>query len=141
MKEDVKEDVIERYGFGVMSDGNRMPDVFSHADQFLIIELKNRKEITFEEYRQNPHTELCRTKYAMPAGLGDPVSDEEQQIYDDIVEILKDCGCVVGNNLGYAPKITMENADIFYVMQNYAKFARDYINGSIEDRALAGFRD
>ncbi|OQY11491.1 MAG: hypothetical protein B6I31_04850 [Desulfobacteraceae bacterium 4572_19] len=137
----MKEDLIERYAFGVMADGNTMPDIFSHSDQFLIMEMKNRKDILFEEYRNNPHTEICSTKYAMPTDLGDPVPEEEEQAYKDMVEIFKDCQCVVGNNLGYAPKVVIEEAGIFYVMLNGGKFARDYINGLIEDRAFAGFRD
>jgi hypothetical protein len=137
----MKEDVVERYGFGVMADRDEIPNIFSHSDRFLIIDLKNRKEIIFEEYRKNPHAEICKTKYAMPADLGEEVSDEERQIYKDIAEILKDCKYVTGNNLGYAPKTAMEKAGVFYIMQSVNELPRDHIKCLIENRAFAGFRD
>lgn len=139
MKE--KEDMIERHGFGVMADRDEIPNIFSHSDRFLIIDLKNRKEIIHEEYRENPHAEICKTKYAMPAGLGDPVPDEERQIYRDIAEMLKDCKYVTGNNLGFAPKMAMEKAGVFYVMQSVNELPRDNIARLIKERAYAGFRD
>jgi hypothetical protein len=137
----MKEDLIERLGYGVMADSEEMPNIFSHSDRFLIIDLKNRKEIVFEEYRKNPHAKIIKKKYPMPTPLGDSISDEEFQLYMDIAEILKDCKYVNGKNLGYFPKTAMEKLGIFYVMKNVDESPRDDIKGMIEDRALAGFRD
>ncbi len=137
----MKEDVIERFGFGVMADRDEIPNIFSHSDKFLIIDLKNRKEIIFEEYRKNPHAEIVKTKYPMPTGMGETISDEEFQIYKDIAEIVKDCKYVTGNNLGFYPKMAMDKAGIFYVMQSVNELPRDHINSLIEERAYAGFRD
>jgi len=137
----MKEDVIERYGFGVMADKAEQPDYFSNSDQFLIIDLKNRKEIINEEYRKNPHAELVKTKYPFPTDLGEKISDEEYQIYLDIAKILNDCKYVIGNNLGYFPKRAMEKEKVFYVMQSVNELPHDHINRLIEDRALAGFID
>jgi hypothetical protein len=137
----MKEDVIERYGFGVMADRDEIPNVFSHSDQFLIIDLKNRKEIIYEEYRKNPHAEVVKVKYPMPIGLGEKITDEEFQIYIDIAEMLKDCKYVIGNNLGYYPKKAMDQSNVFYIMQSVNELPRDHINRLIEDRAFAGFRD
>jgi len=138
---ETKEDTIERYGFGVLTDSDEIPHFFSHSDQFLIIDLKNRKEVIFEEYRTNPHGETCRTKYTRPACLGERPSDEERQIYQDIAEMLTDCKYVIGGNLGYAPKMAMEKADVFYIMQSVPELPHDHIDRLIENRAYAGFRD
>jgi len=137
----MKKEEIERFGFGVMADSDEMPEYFMHSDRFLIIDLKNRKEIIFEEYYVNPHAELVKTKYPDPAGLGDNISDEELQIYMDITEILKGCKYVLGNSLGYYPKFALEKANLFFVGLSSRPLPRDHIAHLIEHRALADFHD
>ncbi len=137
----MKEDVIERLGFGVMADKDEMPNIFSHSDRILIIDLKNRKEIVHEEYRPNPHAEICRTKYTIPTDPGDGITEEELEIYRDIAETVKDCKYTIGYNLGYFPKLAMEKTDTLYVMQSVPTLPREDIKQMIEDRAYAGFRD
>jgi hypothetical protein len=140
LKEDkMKEDVIERLGYGVMADRDETPDVFTNSDKFLIVDLKNRKDIVFEEYRENPHIEIIKKKYPMPTGLGGKVSDEEFQIYMDIAEILKDCKYVSGGYTGYFPKVAFEKQGVFYVMQAEKRLPRDDLERLIGNRVLAGF--
>ncbi|MDM8524982.1 hypothetical protein QUF80_16550 [Desulfococcaceae bacterium HSG8] len=137
----MKEDVIERYGFGVMADKDEMPDIFSHSDRILVIDMKNRKEIIHEEYRLNPHAETCRTKYTIPTSPGEGITDEELEIYKDIAELVKDCKYTIGYNLGYFPKLAMEKTDTLYVLQSVKHLPRDHIKELIKERVYAGFRD
>lgn len=137
----MKKNVIERYGYGVMADRDEMPHIFSHSDRILIIDLKDRKEIIHEEYRTNPHAETCRTKYAIPTDPGDGITKDELDIYRDIAELVKDCKYTIGYNLGYFPKLALEKTGTLYVMQSSPVLPRDNINGLIENRVYAGFRD
>jgi len=132
-----KKNVVERFAFGVMADKDEMPNVFSHSDRFLIIDLKDRKETVHEEYRPNPHGEICRTKYPIPTDPGDGITDEELEIYRNIAEIIKDCETTIGYNLGYFPKLALEKTT-FYVMQSAPVLPRDYIKELIEIRAYYG---
>ena len=138
-----KKDLIERYGFGVVADKDEMPDIFSHSDRILIVDLKNRKDIIYEEYRINPHAEICRTKYTIPTDTGDKkgITKKELKIYADIADLVKDCKYTIGNNLGYFPKQAMERTDTLYVLQSVRIQPRDHIKETIKARAYAGFRD
>lgn len=132
-----KREYIERYAFGIKADSEEMPKIFSHSDRFLIIDMKDRKEIIHEEYRPNPYGKICRTKYPMPACLGDRISDEEREIYKNMAEIIKDCDTTIGNNLGYFPKMALEKVT-FYVMQSVPVMPRDHIKELFEIRAFYG---
>ena len=120
-----------------MADKNEMPKIFSHSNRFLIIDLKDRKEIVYEEYRPNPHGETCRTKYPIPTGTGDGITEEEQEIYRNIAEIIKDCQTTIGYNLGYFPMLALEKVT-FYVLQSVPVMPHDYIKQLIETKAYFG---
>jgi len=135
----MKKRLLERYGFGVMADTDDMPKIFTHSDRFLVMDLKDRKEVIFEEYRPNPYGEICRTKYTMPTDHR--ILDEEYDIYKSMAEIIKDCETTIGYNLGYFPKMAFEKAGIFYILKSYLTTPREHINSLIENRVYAGFRD
>ncbi|MCP4350043.1 MAG: hypothetical protein GY795_31575 [Desulfobacterales bacterium] len=137
----MKKDVIERYGFGVMADKDEMPNIFSHSDRILVIDMKDRKEIIHEEYRINPHAEICRTKYTKPTDPGEGITEKELQIYRELADMVKDCKYTIGYNLGYFPKLAMEKTDTLYVMQSVPTKPREHIKHLIENRVYAGFRD
>ncbi len=132
-----KRKLIERYAFGVMADKDEMPKIFSHSDRFLIIDMRDRKEIVHEEYRPNPHGETCRTKYPIPTDPGDGITEEELDIYRNLAEILKDCDTTIGYNLGYFPSRALEKTT-FYVMQSVPVLPHDHIKQLFEIRAYYG---
>ena len=133
-------DKIERIGYGIIADKDEYPHVFSHSDRFLIIDLKNRKEVIMREYRPNPYAEICKTKYAMPACIGDEISDEELEIYQKIAEIVKDCDRVLGKNFGSYPVKALQDAGTDFLMTNSYN-PQDHIESLIESRYIAGYRD
>ncbi len=137
----MKKDVVERFAFGVMADKDEMPKIFSHSDRFLVIDLKNRKEIVHEEYRPNPYAEICRTKYTIPTDTGGGITDDELEIYRHIAETVKDCKYTTGYNLGYFPKMAMEKTETLYVLSSVPLLPREHIQELIDERAAAGFRD
>ncbi len=137
----MKKDTIDRYGFGVMADKDEMPKIFSHSDRFLVIELKNRKEVIHEEYRPNPYAEICRTKYTIPTDMGGDIKEKELKIYRHIAETLKDCKYIYGYNVGFYPKMAMERTGALYIIPSVPTLPRDHIKDLIKNRVYAGYRD
>ncbi|MCP4695479.1 MAG: hypothetical protein GY862_01325 [Gammaproteobacteria bacterium] len=130
---------IERIGFGVMADKDECPRVFSHSDRFLVMDLKNRKEVVFREYRPNPYAETCKTKYTMPSVLGDHPSDEEVDIYRKVGELMKDCDYVAGKNFGNYAIFGLQEAGTDFLMTSHEP--QEWIDSLIDARYLAGYRD
>jgi len=131
---------IERIGYGVIADQDEYPHVFSHSDRFLIVDLKNRKEVVMREYRPNPYAEICKTKYAKPAFIGEKISDEELEIYQKIAEIVKDCYHVLGKNFGSYPIKALQDAGTDFLMTNSYN-PQEHIERLIKARYIAGYRD
>ncbi len=131
---------IERMAFAVKADKDEYSHFFFHADRFLIIDLKNRKEVVAREYRPNPFAEYCQKNYESPAIIGEgKISEEEKNAYLKIGEMLKDCKYVAAKNFGnYATKYLKE-AGADYIMMD--KEPDDWINILIEAREYAGYRD
>lgn len=138
-RKEITTDVIERICSGVNADNDLHPYVYTHSDRFLIIDMKNRKEILKREYRPNPYGKICREKYAVPTSLGDPISDEEKEIYRKMAEIVKDCKYVTGTNFGYYPARALEAAGTDHMMT--AAQPQEWIDSLIDARLFAGFRD
>ncbi|OQY45465.1 MAG: hypothetical protein DRR08_22885 [Candidatus Parabeggiatoa sp. nov. 2] len=130
---------LERLSFGVMADKDEHPHVFSHSDRFLVVDLKNRKEIVAREYRPNPYAQICKEKYPIPTDPGENISDEELEIYRQIAEIVKDCKYAGGKNFGYFVKLALEKAGTESMMLSFEP--QGWIDSLIENRYMAGYRD
>lgn len=136
MSNDVK---IERIGFGVVADENKSAEIFAHADRFLVIDLKNRQEVTFREYRPNPYAEICKQKYPKPSVIGDHPSEEELEIYRKYAEILKDCKTIRGGNFGNYVSNALSATGANTILSDWDP--QETIDSLIESRYLAGYRD
>ena len=132
-------DYIERIGFGVVASEDKYPYVFSTSDRFLIIDLKNRKEVIHQEYRPNPYAEICKEKYPIPTGRGEGASEEELDIYKKIAMIVQDCEYAAGRNFGYYPAKALVEAGSDHLMTSFEPW--EWIESLIESRRAAGFRD
>jgi predicted Fe-Mo cluster-binding NifX family protein len=127
-------------GFGVIADADEYSELFTHSDRFLIVDLKDRKEVIRREYRPNPHVAICKEKYGWEAIKSDSHGEEELRIYREIAELVKDCKYVAGKNFGYFVKMALEKAGTSSMMTN-SKNPQDWIDSLIENRAYAGYRD
>ncbi|HLC15060.1 MAG TPA: hypothetical protein VJL89_02390 [Thermodesulfovibrionia bacterium] len=134
-----KEPFIEKICFPIMEDKDELTYLYSHSDRFLVIVLKDRKDILSKEYRPNPYGKICREKYPEPTALGDKISEEELELYRNMAEIVKDCTYVYAKNFGYYPFKALEKAGTDYIMANSEPWEK--INWLIKDRAFAGFKD
>jgi len=130
---------IERIAFGIVADEDKTAYIFAHAARFLVIDLKNRKEVIFREYRPNPYAEICKQKYPKPSVIGDNPSDEEVEIYRKMAEILKDCKTVRGYNFGNYVYNALEAAGCNPIMTDHQP--QETIDSLIEARYIAGYRD
>ncbi len=113
--------------------------VFSTSDRFLIIDLKNRKEVIHQEYRPNPYAEICKEKYPIPTDLGNGPSEEELEIYNKIAMIVQDCKYVAGKNFCYYPARALRAAGSDALMKPIGPW--ESIESLIKSRRAAGFRD
>ena len=130
---------VERIGFGIVADEDKSAGIFAHADRFLVVDLKNRKEITFREYRPNPYAEICKQKYPKPSVIGDHPADEEVEIYRKIAEILKDCKTIRGMNFGNYVYNALSATGANAIMSD--RDPEETIDSLIESRYAAGYRD
>lgn len=130
---------VERIGFGVLADSNKRPYIFSHSDRFWVVDLKNRKEVIYSEYRPNPYAEICRNKYSKPSVIGDNPEPEELEIYLKMAQILSDCDTVWGYNYGNYVMLALEGAGTDPIMTD--REPEKIIQSLIDARRYAGYRD
>jgi len=131
---------IQRMGFGVIADADEYAEFFTHSDRFLIVDLKRRKEVILREYRPNPYVAICKEKYGRKELEFFKNDKEEQEIYRQIAEIVKDCKYVTGKNFGYFVKMALEKAGTESMLSNFEN-PQEWIDSLIENRAYAGYRD
>ncbi|HDN25821.1 MAG TPA: hypothetical protein ENG03_01730 [Thioploca sp.] len=131
---------IQRMGFGVIADEDEYPEFFTHSDRFLIVDLKNRKEVILREYRPNPYVAICKAKYGRKELEFFKNNKEEREIYRQIAEIVKDCKYVAGKNFGYYVKMALENAGTSSMITSFDN-PQEWIDSLIENRIYAGYTD